>query len=223
MNTTIGKNILGAGIYTVPEISTLLGFPQAKVRRYLHSFWDDKFGKKLFNKNYTWVEDKTVAVNFYVLIELYIFFQLQELGVKTSAILTARENICRETGLEYPFATKVLLTDGREIYYRFKDALVKANGTKQSVIEKILKDYLKKIEFDEHKVAKRFFPNGKKSCVVVDPHHQFGQPTIKGTNITIDAIWSMYKSGEKKETLKYLYDLSPKQINDIVGFAQKAA
>lgn len=223
MKSEIKYSSLGSGIFTIPEISRLLGFPQDKVRSYLKKYWDEKLGRKLFNTKYTWSEKDTVAVNFNVLIELYVFFKLQEIGVKIKDILIARENICKESKVVYPFATKEILTDGKKIYYKINKTLVNADGSKQTAIEKILEEYLKKIDFDENDRAVRFYPNGKKSAVVVDPHHQFGQPTLKGTNIIVDSIWSMYKSGESKKTIKVLYELSAKQVEDVISFAENAA
>jgi len=46
---------------------------------------------------------------------------------------------------------------------------------------------------------------------------------IKGTNITANAIWSLYESGEHLSAIKILYSLSEKQINDVIGFVRKAA
>ncbi len=81
------KNVLGSGIYTIPDISRLLGFPQPKVRRYLNDYWDERLGKKLFNETYSWSTRNNIkAVNFYTLIELHTFFHLQELGVSTKEI-----------------------------------------------------------------------------------------------------------------------------------------
>lgn len=71
------KSKLGYGIYTVPDISKLLGIDRRKVNRYISEYWDERLGHKLFNDSYSWKTEKsTKAVNFYVLIELFSFFRL---------------------------------------------------------------------------------------------------------------------------------------------------
>lgn len=50
--TALHKHQLGSGIYTISDISRLLRFPKAKVRRYLKDYWDERLGKKLFNETY---------------------------------------------------------------------------------------------------------------------------------------------------------------------------
>ena len=102
--TNFHKQQLGSGIYTIPDISKLLGIPQAKVRRYLNEYWDDRLGKKLFNQTYSWsVDNKIKAVNFYTLIELYTCFHLQEMGVSTYQVLKSRTAMSKELNSPYPF------------------------------------------------------------------------------------------------------------------------
>jgi uncharacterized protein (DUF433 family) len=223
--TILHKNALGHGIYTSTDIAQLLDIPRSKVARYLKNYWDDRLGKELFNDNYSWESEKgkVKAVNFHVLIELYVCFKLQEFGVKPKRILEARKNIAQETKTQYPFATSKVLTDKRKIWYKFQDSIIDADGTRQTNFEEIISDYIKNIDFDEQQQAVKFYPNGRKSNVVVNPHNQFGQPTIEGTNINAETIYAMYKSGESLESIIYLYDLNLKSVNDVIAFYQKAA
>ena len=226
MTTTIAhKNELGYGIYTSSDIAQLLGIPRRKVTYYLKNYWDDRLGKELFNDSYSWQTEngKVKAVNFYVLIELFVCFKLQELGVKPKRILEARKNIAKDTNTQYPFATSKVLSDNRKIWYEFQDSIIDADGTRQTNFETIIKDYVNNIDFDKHEQAIKFYPNGRKSKVVINPHNQFGQPIIEGTNINAETIYSMYKSGETLESLTYLYDLNEKSVKDVIAFYQKAA
>lgn len=82
---------------------------------------------------------------------------------------------------------------------------------------------LKKVDFRPDNLAERFYPAGKSNSIVVDPHHQFGQPVIKGTNVNTEVIFSMYQSGEPIKAIGILYDLTEKEVNDAVNFYRKAA
>ena len=156
MNATLHKNELGFGIYTVPDISRLLGFKQAKVRRYLDEYWDARMGRELFSETLSWSSDGRIrAVNFYVLIELYTFFKLQELGVKINEILKARYHISKQMKVPYPFASAGLLTDGKKIWFEFKDAIINADGTSQTNFIQIIKDFAEKVDFGKNKLAER--------------------------------------------------------------------
>jgi uncharacterized protein (DUF433 family) len=221
---TFHKQQLGTGIYTIPDISKLLGFPQSKVRRYLNEYWDERLGKKLFNETYSWSTGNNIkAVNFFTLIELYTCFHLQEMGVSTRQILKSRIAIAKDLQIPYPFASAKLLCDGKRIWYEFKDCIVKADGSKQTDFIEFIKEFADKIDFNSSKTAERFWPAGKQSSIVVDPHHQFGQPIIDGTNINAEVIYSMSESGESISTIGILYDITEKDIKDVINFYHKAA
>jgi uncharacterized protein (DUF433 family) len=222
--TTFHKQQLGTGIYTVLDISKLLNLPQSKVRRYLNQYWDERLGKKLFGQTYSWsVGNNVKAVNFYTLIELYTCFHLQEMGVTIRQILRSREAIAKDLNVPYPFASAKLLTYGNKIWYEFKDCIVNADGSRQTDFVEFIRDFASKIEFNSNKIAGRFWPAGKLSSVVVDPHHQFGQPIIQGTNINTEVIFSMYESGEPLSAIGILYDITEKEIKDVIRFYNKAA
>jgi uncharacterized protein (DUF433 family) len=224
MTTNFHKQQLGAGIYTIPDISNLLAIPKFKVRRYLNEYWDKRLGKKLFNETYSWsVENKIKAVNFYTLIELYTCFHLQELGVKPKEILMSRTAMGKDLKIPYPFASNKLLSDGRKIWYEFKDSIVKADGSKQTDFVEFIRQFANKLEFNSNNIAEKFWPAGKQSDVIITPRNQFGQPILNGTNINAEVIFSMYESGEPMDSIGILYDLTKKQINDAISFYKKPA
>ena len=176
-------------------------------------------GKKLFDESYSWSTGNNVkAVNFYTLIELHTFFYLQEIGVSTKQILKSRLAMAKDMQIPYPFASAILLSDGKKIWYEFKDSIVKADGSKQSNFVEFIREFANKIEFNSNKIAEKFWPAGKNSSVVVNPHNQFGQPVLNSTNINAEVIFSMYESGEAIESIGILYDLNTKQVNDAIEF-----
>jgi uncharacterized protein (DUF433 family) len=224
MTVTLHKQQLGSGIYTIPDISKLLAIPQPKVRRYLNEYLNERSGKKLFNETYSWSADNKIkAVNFYTLIELYTCFHLQELGVRPKQILKSRMAIAKDLQIPYPFASAKLLSDGKKIWYEFKDSIVKADDSKQTDFVEFIRQFANKIEFNSNKIAEKFWPAGRESNVVVNPRNQFGQPILNGTNINAEVIFSMYESGEPIDAIGILYDLTEKQVNDAISFYKKSA
>ncbi len=224
MLETISKSVIGAGIYTVADISSLLNIPKHKVRRYLAQ-WDERMGQPYFSDTFTWsAGSNSKAVSFLTLIELHTVFRLQELGMKPRDILKARENITRDYHFAHPFASQNLLSDGQKLWVYIKDALVSTDGKKQTNIVEFVELFAKdKLTFDKNGVVERFYPAGKQSKIVVDPHHQFGQPVIKGTNVTAAVLFSMYQSGEDVEQIGKLYDLNTDEVNEAIQFLKHAA
>jgi len=222
--TTFHKQQLGSGIYTVADISNLLFIPKYKVRRYLNEYWNERAGKKFFNETYSWsVDNKIKAVNFYTLIELYTCFHLQELGVTPKEILKSRAAMIKDLNIPYPFASDTILSDGKKIWFEFKDSIVKADGSRQTEFVEFIRGFANKIDFNSNKIAEKFWPAGKQSEIVINPHNQFGQPILNGTNINAEVIFSMYESGEPTDAISILYDISAKQVHDAISFYKKSA
>lgn len=102
-------------------------------------------------------------------------------------------------------------------------SIVKADGTRQTDFVEFIRQFSGKIEFNSNKMAEKFWPAGKESDVVINPHNQFGQPILNGTNINAEVIYSMYESGEPIDAIGILYDLTNKQVNDAISFYKKSA
>lgn len=214
---------LGNGIYTVPDLALILELPQHRVRRWLSDFYDERLGKVNQGK-YSWGEGRGKATNFMTLIEFYVFYVLREQKMSIDKILKAHNYMSKELKTPYPFASYKLLVNKKDILYRMsEETWVHANYSKQIIIHQIITGFFKKIDFSDKDLAERFWPLGKERNIVVDPHHQFGQPVINGTNINAATIFSMYESGEPKSTIGILYDLTEGQVDDAIAFCKRKA
>jgi len=213
---------LGNGIYTVPDLSLILQLPQQKIRRWLIDFFDHRLaGDK---SNYSWGEGRERVTDFYTLIEFYVFYMLRENEIGVGKILQTHNHMSKELKTKYPFASYKLLVNKKQVLYEVDEKTwVHADKTNQIVIQKIIAEFSKKIDFSDQDLAKRFWPLGKTRSVVVDPHHQFGQPVINGTNINAATIFSMYQSGEPIAAIGILYDLTEEQVNDAIAFCKPKA
>jgi uncharacterized protein (DUF433 family) len=209
---------LGKGIYSIPDAAFILGLPQGKVRRWMKEFWDLRLGEG-YDHKYSWGEGKDKATNFYTLIEFYVFFQLRELNISTKTILNAHKDIAGQLNTPYPFASSKVLSDGKSILFTWNDGtIVNANKSRQAAFKEIIEIFCKKIEFSSADIAERFYPMGKNKHIIIDPHHQFGQPTIENTNVLAETIYELHKAGESNSFLAKLYQLALQEIEDAISF-----
>ena len=205
--------VLGEGIFLTRDVATILRLPYAKVRHLMKNFWQvNEFG-----------DEKNKAVNFYALIEFYTFFKLRELGVKAVEIKKAHILLAKELKTKNPFALSGIKTDGKMVWYERLGDLIRVDGKNQYVIKEFIEEFLHRIEFGEDNLAKRFYPVDNSKLVVVDPKHQFGQPTISGRNITTSAIRKLHEGGESKKDIANLYDIKLAQVLDALNYYQRTA
>ena len=213
---------LGNGIYTIPDLALILQLHKHKVRRWLTDFYDQRLGGN--SGKYSWGQGREKATNFLTLIEFYVFYLLREQKIGVGKILAVHKHMSKELKTPYPFASYKLLVNKKDILYGIDDnTWAHADKSNQIVIHKMIEDFFKKIDFSDNDLAKRFWPLGKDHSIVVDPHHQFGQPVIHGTNINAATIYSMYESGEPLSTIGILYDLTEEQVNDAITFCKRKA
>jgi uncharacterized protein (DUF433 family) len=220
------KPLLGTGIYTVPDIALILGIPYSKALRWINSFWRDHFGSK-YDFDYLWNVDLTKAVNFHTLIELFTFYQLTQAGVKTKELINAHDILSIKYNTYYPFATKLILedlrTDGKKVLFEQKNGSIYTVDTTLQFKLNFIKEFFKKLDFDSDSLAVRFWPAGKEKAIVCDPHHQFGQPTVFGTNINSEILYRMYLADEPIDFIADLYEISLVKVQNAIDFHKSAA
>ena len=217
------KPSLGIGLYSIPDVARILGLEPSFVRRWLKEYWGNRF--KLSKKNsFYWGYGREKAIHFYTLIEFYVFYQLRKQGLSAQSIAKSHQIIANELKIPFPFANPAILTDGRKIFYAIDgDTIINADKTNQINLAAILKEFCHQIDFGRDKIALRYWPLGKDKNIVVDPHHQMGQPVIKNTNILAETLYRMNAAGEKISFIASLYDVSEGDVKASVEFFKKAA
>lgn len=218
-NITYIRPTLGEGIFLIRDVSEILLLPYSKVRHWLVEFWEGRFSK---DYRYSLGSKENRSVNFYTLIEFYTFYHLRLHGLSSQKIQKLYTEISKELNTQYPFA-RTIHTDGRALWYEALGELIKADGKLQLDIKSILVPFLKKIEFNSEGLAERYFPLDNSRNIVIDPQHQFGHPTITGTNIKVLTINSFYEGGESVENICNLYDLELTQVQDALNYYKRVA
>ena len=213
---------LGNGIYTIPDTANILGIPSRTVRYWSKKIWDERLAEKGGSK-YTWGEGKDKALDFYTMIELYIFHNLRKLKITPSKIFLAHRKISEALQSPYPFAHAKILSDGKEVFFQKELDIVNANDSLQFNLKEIVSEFMIKIDYDEGLLAQRYWPIGKKRNIVVDPQHQFGQPTINGTNILAETIYHYYQSGESINFIANIFEIKNHDVTAAIEFYNQAA
>ncbi|MEM9869187.1 MAG: DUF433 domain-containing protein [Bacteroidota bacterium] len=216
---------VGKGIYTISEIAIILRVPYHKVHRYISKYWDSKFSGGYVN-NYSWMVDKSRAVNFYTLIELDTFIKLTDSGVPIKKLIEAHNILAKRFKHPYPLALKTVMervkSAGKRVFFEENDEIIiSLDGTNQ-IASNFITHFYEKIDFVDD-LAEKLWPLGKDKDIVCDPNRQFGYPTISGTRIYPDTIYDLYKNGEKKSFIAESYELTILQVENAIKFCAQAA
>ena len=204
---------IGEGIYLTSDVANILNLPYHRVYELMRGFWN----------SFTFGSEKNKAVNFYALIEFYIYFQCRQNKLSAQRVKKFHHQLSKDFNTKYPFAHCKISTDFKNIWAEAKGNLVKADGKRQFDLVPLLDKFLHNVSYDGNNMAIRYYPLGKEVKVVVDPKHQFGQPIVDGTGIKTKSIYSLHLGGESEKRISNLYDIPIDKVRDAIRFHTKAA
>ena len=194
---------IGTGAYMPSEVAFILGISNDKITRWMKNYFTEKIVRI----------DKRMFLNFYSMIEIYVFNTLIENGVKRQYVKNLYEWMQKDLNLDYPFATQELFFLNRQVFIKRNNMLI--DGQISGVIKEIVNPFLQKISFSPDGVALHYYPLGKDSTIIVNPEIQFGKPILKNTRITAESIYDMILAGENDDDIKFYFDISQQNIDDV--------
>ncbi len=206
----------GSGVFSIQETSLFLGLSNPKVKRWLDEIWNTRITSAK-NETYSWGDGRYKTLNFLTLIEFYTFYQLRNQNISVKKIIMAHDVIQEKLNTPYPFASSKILTDGCKVLFEEDNSIIDAEPGLQTNIQGVILPFCTRIEFGDDFLAKRFWPRGSNVNVVIDPSHQFGQPTVPNTNILARQLYNLYKGGESPEFIAALYKISKKEVFDSIS------
>lgn len=236
MNTPF--DILDTPMYATSLVGHLTKLNPNRVRRWLQGYQyyiPRERGEKLTIKQKPLVRRKgaaeTIYASFLDIIDLLFIKEFIKEGVSIQKLRKAFDEARKLTN-KHHFAHSIFFTRGKKIYMQVKDndsGLVELFTNGQWVIEPVIKQYAKRIDFDSvTKYAKRWRPAEGNNEIVIDPNISFGSPTVKGRGIKTNTIYDLYLAeGERVEPVTSWFKLDASEVKAAIKFerwlAKKAA
>jgi len=208
------SDILGRGIYSVPEAALYTGLKTATVRRWVFGY-----------RQYDGIIEPDVpqmgrgkALSFLTLMELYLMCRFLNSGLRPEKFRVAIGEVAKLHGLSHPFAfehlDQYIREDGGDFYYRVgEDIWQKLTGRNKgnSTWDLVVQPYLREVEFQDE-YARRWYPAAAKRLIVLDPAIQFGEPVIAGTRLLVAILAEQLKAGDSPSLLMEGYGISSEQL-----------
>jgi uncharacterized protein (DUF433 family) len=121
------------------------------------------------------------------------------------------------------FAQRHFFTDGRNIYLQVQndgDAILELLSNGQWVIAPVIKRISKQIEFHEATgFAERWYPMGRQTPIVVDPHIAFGAPTIVSRGVKTANVYDFFEAeGHDINSVCSWMNLTKREVQSAVEF-----
>jgi uncharacterized protein (DUF433 family) len=227
MNAPTPAVLVGHGIYTVAEASRLTRVSPGKVRRWLEGYAFRRGdalrqSPRVFESEFGRVGG-SITVSFLDLIEIRFVDFFRKHGVSWRSVRAARDLAERIVGHPHPFSTGRFLTDGRTILLDMADesrdqALLDLLGSQQ-VFKRLLKDYLKGLEFGpRRRQVVRWWPLEGSKRVVIDPERSFGQPIVARRGVPTEIVSRAYRAERSLQKVSRWLDIDLPSVRDAVQY-----
>jgi uncharacterized protein (DUF433 family) len=219
-------------LYTVTEAAAYLGVPRATFDTWVRGYVRRPTGRKVVRGHalLTSIPGGRLTVPFVGLAEGVVLAAFRETGLPLQRIRPALERLEQEVGLEHALASKHLYTDGAEVLFDYAEArgdkqlrLLTVVRSGQRVFHDVIRDYLKRIEYDGGWALRLALPITTEPLLVADPERAFGQPIfIHGGARLVDVIGRI-EAGEDPEAVADDYGVPLTDVQAALAAPTRAA
>jgi len=217
---------LGKGIYSLTTTARILGINPKKIHRWIKGYTYQKnteyYSRKPIFK--TEFSSDDMIISFLDLAELLFIKTFINYGISVQKIRKAAKVASEILNTTHPFAIRKMYTDGKSIFAKIaleeKDTSLLDLIKRQYQLGKIIEPILYKcIDFDaNNKNAERWWPQGKKGGIVVDPARNMGQPILSKYNVRTELIYDLYKTKHSIDEISDWYELDKKAIETAIKY-----
>ena len=227
---TAKVELLGVGLYTPPEVARLVGLSPPTVRRWIggYTFTYKAQGDRRFGHSEPIVTGTVPrlrnlhAIDFQELIEIFVVSVFLRHRVPMRTIRRASKRASEILDTPHPFATHGFKVFGKKIFLddEFRHLLELAD--RQHAFYEILHPYLESVEFDPRtKLPQQWWPMGKESPIVLNPHIAFGEPVFAGSRLPVRTVLNALAAGEDAKAISYWYNISPEHVSAAKAFLSR--
>lgn len=170
-------------------------------------------------------------VSFINLIEAHILDALRfEHRIPMKNVRNAVSYLKSRYGSKHPLAEYEFYTDRLDLLIRESGLLINVTKFGQTVMEEVIKAYLRRVEFD-HGVIARLYPfivkdrkdklEKEPKLVVIDPLVAFGQPILVKSGIPTASIANRRNAGESIDALADDYGCEKSEVEAAISYEQR--
>lgn len=203
-------------IYTVVDVAAYVGIPRSTLRHWIKS---PKNGRAL-------IEISDGKLSFYNLLEAHVLSVVLRRKAWLRRVRLAVDNIReRRPDSEHPLLSPELRTASgyRDLFIESITGDIEnaSKGTGQLLIRQMLKEHLKRIDFDASGGPYRLRPFNYQR-IGLDHRVLGGRPAVLGTRIPVGVLASRRRAGETIEAIARDYDLPAASIREAIKYAKAA-
>jgi len=223
--------LLQTGIYTIPEAARLTGVSPWRIRRWLRGYeFKAKHGRHhsapIWHGQLDPI-DHAMAIGFLDLVEIRCVDAFLQKGVSWKTLRRAHDRAQQALKLSHPFCTNRFKVAGRAIILEIPqvddEPTLWEIARDQRMFGRIIRPFMKDLEFAEGEMPSQWWPMGKSRSVVLDPRRSFGQPIVSRSGVPTTILSRAVRAAGSVREVAAWYEVGRPEVNDAVEFEQKLA
>jgi uncharacterized protein (DUF433 family) len=208
-------------LYSYEEADHLAGLGRGTARRWLEGYaYTAGSGERVLQPAITngrRSKDEP-GVSFLELVELVAIGRLKGLGFTLPQIRRIAGFCRKRLGTDYPFASPLFKTDGRDIFVGRPTYLLDVLRRKGAQAwNEVLAPFLESLDYQDD-LARRWWPLGKAEPVIVDPDYGFGLPVVAGSGVRTEIVLERFRAGDRRDEIARDFNLTPDQVERALQF-----
>lgn len=216
-------DLLGGGIFTVPETAELVEANQASVRIWVGG---KKGRQEPVIDNQLGLVNGKVAVSFTNLMELRFVARFSKAGVRLDEIRSVLNEAKETLKHPHPFATKIVFqTDGKKIVaaitrkhgFELVYEDLKTKNFEMPIV--VMPSLLEDVVFDPAGNVVAWYPRKDIAPnVIVHPRFSFGRPVLKQSHIPTETLAHAVRVEGSASVVADQFEIPVKQVREAVRF-----
>jgi uncharacterized protein (DUF433 family)/DNA-binding transcriptional MerR regulator len=225
--------LIGQGIYSVPEAARLTGIAAPSIRRWLFGYSAQGREHRSIRRPGilmpTFADEDERALSFNDLIEIRFVEAFRRHGVSLQAIRAAAEHARELLGTEHPFTCRRFQTDGRSIFAAVAEEL-QGSAEDEKLLDLVRRQYVFKqviapslygIDYGDEGDAVRWFPVQRSRVVVLDPVRAFGKPILDKYRVPTASLYEAYQAEEDVRRVARLFEVPVQAVETALRFESR--
>ena len=218
---------VGVGIYSIPQAARITGISSRTIRRWAEGYTyisqDSRRRRPAVWQRQLPNMDGQIALGFRDLIEVRFVEGFRKHGVSLQVIRKAAEIVAGDYDETHPFSTRRFKTDGKRLLELIDDQRLLDVISGQYGFRDIITPYLRGLQYITPSVAGRWWVEGHKKRIVLDPAINFGRPTVARTGTPTEVLYAAYGVQQSYAEVAKWYEVPETLVREAVSYEESPA